>query len=60
MRCVYCLTDSAGTKSIAHVLPEAIARNDLVLPRGAVCDACNHYLGHELDSVMVATLCCSS
>jgi hypothetical protein len=26
----------------------------MVLPIGAICDACNHYLGHELDDVLVA------
>ena len=36
------------------MLPEAIAQNGLVLPVGAVCDACNHYLGHELDSALAA------
>jgi hypothetical protein len=36
------------------VLPEGFARNDLILPPGAVCDACNHYLGHELDAVLVS------
>lgn len=54
MRCIYCLEDSSRSRSVPHVLPEALAQNDLVLPVGAVCDACNHYLGHELDSALAA------
>ena|GEM_PF-2104411 len=36
------------------MLPETLAQNGFILPVGAVCDACNHYLGHELDSTLVA------
>lgn len=34
-------------------MPEAIAKNDLVLPIGAVCDHCNQYLS-ELDTTLVS------
>jgi HNH endonuclease len=54
MRCIYCLESSDDAKGLAHVIPEGIAANDLTLPRGAVCDSCNTYLGHELDAVMIA------
>lgn len=54
MRCIYCLEDSSRSRGVPHVLPEALAQNDLVLPVGAVCDACNHYLGHELDTALAA------
>jgi len=54
MRCIYCLEDSGAAKSVAHVISEGIGQNDMVLPKGAVCDACNHYIGHELESVLVA------
>lgn len=54
MRCIYCLEDSSRSRSVPHVLPEAIAQNSMVLPVGAVCDGCNHYLGHELDSALAA------
>lgn len=54
MRCIYCLEDSSRSRSVPHVAPEALGPHGLVLPVGAVCDACNHYLGHELDSALVA------
>lgn len=54
MRCMYCLETADSAKGLAHVIPEAIAANGLTLPRGAVCDSCNSYLGHELDGVLSA------
>jgi hypothetical protein len=39
---------------VAHVVAEGIGSNELTLPRGAVCDRCNHYIGHELETVLVA------
>lgn len=53
MLCIYCLKDSSDAKSLPHVVPEAISKNNVTLPRGAVCDDCNHTLGHELDSVLL-------
>lgn len=53
MRCIYCLEDSSRSKGRAHVFPEAVKHNDDVLPLGAVCDACNNYLG-ELDNIVAA------
>jgi hypothetical protein len=53
MLCIYCLKDSSNAKSLPHVVPEAITKNGVTLPRGAVCDDCNHYLGHELDSALL-------
>jgi hypothetical protein len=53
MRCIYCLEDSSASKGRAHVFPEALKHNSDVLPVGAVCDACNNYLG-ELDRIVAA------
>jgi hypothetical protein len=51
MKCIYCLKDSSTSVGRAHVVPEAVGRNNLVLPVGAVCDSCNQYLG-RLDSTL--------
>lgn len=51
--CIYCKEDSSKARGFAHVIPEALFRNTLVLPRGGVCDKCNQYLG-KLDSSLVA------
>jgi hypothetical protein len=50
--CIYCKKESTSTKGLAHVLPEAIFTNDIVLPIGVVCDSCNNYLA-ELDKVLM-------
>lgn len=41
--CIYCLEDSSGSKSLAHIVPESFLRNEVTLPLGAECDACNQY-----------------
>jgi hypothetical protein len=43
--CIYCKLSSGTAKGVAHVLPEGIVANRLVLPRGAECDSCNSALG---------------
>ena len=54
MNCIYCREDSSNSLGVPHVFPEAFGKNELILPLGAVCDRCNGYLGHELDSVFVS------
>jgi hypothetical protein len=54
MICIYCRRESTASKGVPHVFPEAFAQNRTVLPIGSVCDPCNNYLGHELDSVFVS------
>lgn len=49
--CIYCRGETSGKEGEAHILPEAVAQNDLVLPRGAVCSPCNQYLS-ELDTAL--------
>jgi hypothetical protein len=52
MTCIYCERATSGAEGRAHVFPEAIVANEIVLPRGTVCDRCNNYLS-ELDRVLV-------
>jgi hypothetical protein len=52
-QCIYCRTATSNATGVAHVFPEAVIKNDFTLPRGAVCDRCNQYLGHELDATIV-------
>lgn len=49
--CIYCRATTQRSDGLAHVLPEAISKNDLTLPRGSVCNACNGYLG-RLDTAV--------
>jgi hypothetical protein len=48
MRCIYCSEQTNGNESEDHPLPQALGTAAYVLPKGAVCDACNAYLG-DLD-----------
>ncbi len=41
--CIYCRKDSSDSKSQAHIIPEALLRNNVTLPLGVECDACNSY-----------------
>lgn len=52
-QCIYCRCETTKAEAVAHVLPEAVVENDLVLPRGTICTRCNQYLGHELDATLV-------
>lgn len=52
--CIYCLKESSASVSVPHAIPEAILKNDRVLPIGAVCDACNLYFGQSLEPVLIA------
>lgn len=51
--CIYCSKDASDALGVAHVIPEALVRNPMALPKGYVCDGCNRYLG-KLDSSLVA------
>jgi hypothetical protein len=53
IECIYCRSITSGAEGEAHVFPEAIVANVMTLPPGTVCDKCNHYCGHELDSAVV-------
>ena len=41
--CIYCLQDSSDSRRKAHIVPEALIQNDVILPAGAECDKCNEY-----------------
>jgi hypothetical protein len=52
-RCIYCLSTSGPFKSEDHALAESLAGETLVLPRGAVCDTCNHGPLAVVDKLLV-------
>lgn len=51
-QCVYCRCATTSDEGEAHVLPEAVVQNRLILAPGTVCDGCNNYLS-KLDSALV-------
>jgi hypothetical protein len=55
MRCIFCKTDSAGSRSVEHIIPEALGNVEHVLPRGVVCDACNNYFARKVEGPLLET-----
>jgi hypothetical protein len=51
MKCIYCQEASLATRQ-AHVAPQALLPNDLLLPMGAECDSCNEYAG-QLETAFI-------
>lgn len=52
-RCIFCLQRSGPFAAEEHIVPESLGNNDLILPRGYVCDDCNHTTLSQLDSALV-------
>ncbi|MHB8088852.1 MAG: hypothetical protein ACYDH2_11470 [Anaerolineaceae bacterium] len=51
--CIYCLNNSGPFTSIEHILPEGLGNEDLILPRGFVCDTCNNGTLSGLDNYLL-------
>lgn len=55
-KCIYCLRSDGGFTSEEHVYPESIGNtgdNEVVLPRGCVCDRCNNDVLSKLDKCLI-------
>jgi hypothetical protein len=52
-RCIYCLTAKGSFESIEHIFPESLGNKELILPKGYVCDKCNHGILSGLDSYLI-------
>lgn len=53
MRCIFCKSISDSSKSIEHIVPEALGNIDHVLPRGVVCDKCNNYFARKIEKPLL-------
>ncbi len=51
--CIYCLKKSAPFNSEEHIFPEALGNEELILPRGYVCDKCNNGVLSRLDNFLL-------
>lgn len=51
--CIYCLTTEGSFTSEEHVIPESLGNDELVLPKGYVCDKCNNEALSELDEYLI-------
>jgi hypothetical protein len=55
MRCIFCRSDSAASRGVEHIIPEALGNIEHVLPRGVVCDACNNYFARKIEGPLLDT-----
>lgn len=56
MRCIFCKSDSEGSVSVEHIIPESLGNKDHILPRGWVCDGCNNYLATKVEKPFLDSL----
>lgn len=52
--CIFCHKDSSTSKSIEHIIPESLGNKHHFLPKGYVCDACNHYFAVKIEKELLA------
>lgn len=56
MICIFCQKNSDLSKTIEHIIPEALGNTEHILPKGIVCDSCNHYFGTKIEKKLLETL----
>lgn len=52
--CIFCHKDSSTSKSIEHIIPESLGNKHHFLPKGYVCDNCNHYFAVKIEKELLA------
>lgn len=55
MRCIFCKQDSSTSRTIEHIIPEALGNKDHFLPPGVVCDQCNNYFGLKIEEPLLGS-----
>lgn len=53
MKCIFCKTDSAGSKSVEHIIPESLGNKNQTLTKGIVCDSCNNYFARKIEKIVL-------
>lgn len=56
MQCIFCHKDSSTSKSIEHIIPESLGNKEHFLPKGYVCDECNHYFAIKIENELFRNL----
>ena len=54
MQCIFCHKDSSTSKSIEHIIPESLGNKEHFLPKGYVCDECNHYFAIKIENELLS------
>ena len=52
-RCIFCKQDSSTSKTIEHIIPEALGNKEHILPAGVVCDNCNNYFARKVEGPLL-------
>jgi hypothetical protein len=52
-RCIYCSDIEGSFTSEEHIIPESLGNDELILPKGFVCDACNNDVLSDLDNALI-------
>ena len=53
MQCIFCHKDSSNSKSVEHIIPESLGNKHHFLPKGYVCDKCNHYFAIKIENELL-------
>lgn len=53
MRCIFCKQISLNSSSVQHIIPESLGNNNLILPKGIVCDTCNQYFAVKVEKLLL-------
>lgn len=54
MQCIFCHKDSSTSKSVEHIIPESLGNKHHFLPKGYVCDECNHYFAIKIENELLS------
>lgn len=54
MICIFCHKDSSTAKSVEHIIPESLGNKHHYLPKGYVCDECNHYFAIKIEKSLLS------
>lgn len=54
MYCIFCHKDSSNSKSVEHIIPESLGNKHHFLPKGYVCDECNHYFAIKIENELLS------
>lgn len=52
-KCIYCLSETGSFNTEEHIFPESLAGDEIYLPKGFVCDACNNGISSQLDNDLI-------
>jgi hypothetical protein len=54
MKCIFCGSDSSGSRAVEHVIPESIGNTEHILKPGIVCDTCNNYFASKVEGPLMS------